>query len=110
MKLTKEEALRYHRQMWIDMQRELGNCPSPNDRLKYKEQWCRKHFGNIFIVCNCFLCEYVEGLNSDADCEDTCPIKWIDGRCVSNNLANNYETMPISKLLTLPERKFDEVN
>lgn len=32
MELTKEDALRYHRQMWGDMQKELGeqvryNCP-----------------------------------------------------------------------------------
>lgn len=108
--ITRENALKLHRQMWSDMQRDLGDCPSSNDRLKYKEQWCREHFGNIFIVNDCFLCEYVEGIDSDADCEDACPIKWIDGSCMSDDPANNYETMPISKLLALPEREFNEVN
>ena len=46
--ITRENALKLHRQMWSDMQRDLGDCPSLNDRLKYKGQWCREHFGNIF--------------------------------------------------------------
>ena len=108
--ITRENALKLHRQMWSDMQRDLGDCPSLNDRLKYKDQWCRKHFGNIFIVNDCFLCEYVEGIDPDADCEDSCPIKWVDGSCMSDNPVNNYETMPISKLLALPEREFNEVD
>ena len=51
--ITRENALKLHRQMWSDMQRDLGDYPSSKDRLKYKEQWCREHFGNIFIVNNC---------------------------------------------------------
>ena len=107
---TREIAIKLHRQMWSDMQRDLGDCPSSWDRTIYKRKWCRAHFGNIFIVNDCFLCEYVEELNPDADCEDICPIKWVDGDCVSDNPANNYETMPISELLALPEREFNEVD
>lgn len=107
---TRDIAVKLHRQMWSDMQRDLGDCPSFKNRLKYKEQWCREHFGNIFIVNDCFLCEYAEEIDPYADCKDICPIKWIDSDCMSNNPANNYETMPISKLLALPEREFNEVN
>ena len=108
--ITRENALKLHRQMWSDMQRDLGDCPSLNDRLKYKGQWCREHVGNSSIVSDGFLCEYVEEMDREAVCDDTCPIKWVDGGCMSNNPANNYETMPISKLLALPDREFDEVN
>lgn len=110
MKLTKEQALFYHRQMWSDMQKELGNYAMGGDRALYKSEWCQKHFPNERIANDCFLCEYVEGINPEADCEDTCPIKWVDGNCISDNPANSYETMPISKLLALPEREFNEVN
>lgn len=34
MKLTREEALKYHRQMWSDMQRELGDYPKAAERIK----------------------------------------------------------------------------
>lgn len=107
---TMEIAVKLHRQMWSDMQKDLGDCPSFKSRLKYKEQWCREHFGNIFIVNDCFLCEYVEEIDSYADCKDICPIKWINGSCISDNPANSYETMPISKLLALPERDMNEVD
>ena len=43
LKLTKEKAVELHRQMWTDMQRELGNCPTEYQRVKYKEKWCKEH-------------------------------------------------------------------
>ena len=42
-KLTKEEALKLHRQMWSDMQKELGDNPSYFERLDFKDEWCKKH-------------------------------------------------------------------
>ena len=43
MDLTREEALKLHRQMWTDMQNDLGDCPGVEAREAYKAYWCRKH-------------------------------------------------------------------
>ena len=105
MKLTKEEALRYHRQMWTDMQKELGNCPSAVDRALFKEEWCEKHFSGERISNHCFLCEYTE--QNDVSCK-CCPIEWtIDeyGNCTCSSVESNYRRMFISDLLALPERE-----
>lgn len=103
MKLTKEKALRLHRKMWTDMQRELGDIPYPLERVNYKYKWCKKHFPNEHIISNCFLCEYTH-----CDCSK-CPIKWPGERnwmlttCESSN--NTWKNMPISKMLNLPIRE-----
>ena len=36
MILTREQALEYHRQMWRDMQKDLGDRPDWDDRMFYK--------------------------------------------------------------------------
>lgn len=105
--ITRENALKLHRQMWSDMQRDLGDCPSSNDRMIYKRKWCKEHVEDDFILNDCFLCEYVEEMFPYEDCAKVCPIKWINDDCCG---AEGWEVMPISKLLALPERKFDEVN
>lgn len=100
MKLTKEQALSYHRQMWGDMQRDLGDCPSPSDRVQYKANWCIDHGFND--LCNyCFLCEYASEI-----CEH-CPIVWPDEDCGGSNNYRHWATMPISRLLALPERSYN---
>ena len=58
MKLTREEALKLHRQMWSDMQRDLGDTPMRMSRIKYKQLWIAKHFPDEDVCNNCFLCEY----------------------------------------------------
>lgn len=107
MKLTKEEAIFYHRQMWSDMQRDLGDCPSYWERDNYKLQWCREH--HYSILSNCFLCEYTTEIDSylEVDCGNICPIQWINNDCCDKE---GWATMPISKLLALPERELNEVN
>lgn len=105
--IIRENALKLHRQMWSDMQRDLGDCPSSWDRMVYKRKWCKEHIEGDFIFNDCFLCEYVDEMFPDADCEEVCPIKWTNGDCSGDE---NWETMPISKLLALPEREFNEVN
>ena len=110
MKLSKEEALRLHREMWSDMQKELGDCPSAFKRELFKEEWCDKHFPNTYISHCCFLCEYA------IDC-DHCPINWSSlnffktNRCYADyrGTLSIYErriflTAPISEILALPER------
>lgn len=113
MKLTKEQALFYHRQMWGDIQRELGNCPTGVDRIIYKEKWCQKHFPNEHIANDCFLCEYVY-TNNMKNCK-RCPIRWttetaddaVTTYCCYNNY---YYDAPISEILALPERNLRRDN
>lgn len=110
MNLSKEEALRLHREMWSVMQKKLGDCPSADDREAFKIEWCNKYFPYEFILHNCFLCEYA------IDC-DHCPINWSSlnvfkiNRCYADyrGTPNIYErriflTAPISEILVLPEK------
>jgi hypothetical protein len=103
LSLTREEALKLHRQMWNDMQKNLGDCPKTADRMGYKREWCLEHGYNI---CNdCFLCEYNKQHNSDAKCCD-CLIEWKYDTCYRNEY---YYEAPISEILALPEREVSDV-
>lgn len=108
MKLTREQALKLHRQMWSDMQEELGDNPFDLAREEYKRQWCNKYFPEKHIKYNCFLCEYaldVAFKTCTLIC-DHCPIKWDFGYCFEGFLQKkSYRNMPISKILALSERK-----
>lgn len=108
MKLTREEALKLHRQMWTDMQTALGDNPSLKERCEFKIRWCEAHFPNEEIGCHCFLCEYVSK-NYNDDC-DYCPIKWDDNYdndcCAYDGVTYGYS--PISEILALPEREVDD--
>ena len=99
MKLTREEALKLHREMWTDMKTELGDNPSKEFRLKFKEDWCFRHFPDKKICSNCFLCEYIDERKYDCD---ICPIVWPNETCYCNSY---YYYAPISEILALPERK-----
>jgi hypothetical protein len=85
MDLTREEALKLHRQMWTDMQNVLGNDPGIKSREAYKEDWCDKH-GFENVKNDCFLCEYSHD-KSPAFCYH-CPVKWPtwSGTCFSGYL------------------------
>ena len=107
VKLTKEEALRLHRQMWGDMQKELGDTPSYADREDFKEEWCERHFPNVAISYDCFLCQYDDQFTFSHYC-DHCPIDWSnngedDCGCMQGNY--RYGKSPISVILSLPERE-----
>ena len=99
MKLTLDEALELHRQMWSDMQRDLGDTPDYSSRRLYKEHWCEAH-GFEDVSAFCFLCEYVDNLG--LVCKD-CPIEWPGEHCGCGNIT--YSFSPISKILALPERE-----
>ena len=102
LNLTREEALKLHRQMWTDMQKDLGDCPNPGERVEYKADWCLEH--GYDICNNCFLCEY--DLQHSADTKRCdCLIEWKYDNCIRNRYC--YET-PISEILALPERKVAE--
>ena len=117
MKLTKQQALTLHRQMWSDMQRDLGDCPTARQRINYKDTWCAEHLPDDPIQESCFLCEYADQHIKDFDkpCEE-CPIIWPNENevdkyfCCNGRENGRYYIMSISELLALPERKTDEVN
>ena len=111
MDLTREEALKLHRQMWTDMQNDLGNAPGIADRETYKDDWCDEH-GFEDVDNSCFLCEYSHG-KRQASCY-YCPVKWPtwSGICFSAFLEDGtklkgdyYQVAPISAILALPERE-----
>ena len=110
MELTRERALELHRQMWSDMQRDLGDCPDSESRSHYKRRWIAVHFPELsnelpeIILNNCFLCEY-DG-NGYSMCN--CPIVWPGGKCEDHwDDEKNWSDMPISQLLALPEREVE---
>lgn len=102
MKLTREEALKLHRQMWSDMQKELGDCPSYEERKEFKHYWCLDHTPGAIPHSSCFLCEY---MNQTDDICSNCPINWGEGNCVGGEV--NYRNSPISVILALPEREIN---
>ena len=111
MDLTREQALKLHREMWGDMQKELGNRPSQEERTEFKISWCSAHFPTQNIDAHCFLCEYIA--QNGFDCNN-CPIDWSKGRvgypntCLTWNSDSDYRFAPISEILELPERKVEE--
>lgn len=117
MELTRERALELHRQMWSDMQRDLGDCPIGIERVDYKERWCEEHSLTGMIANDCFLCEYAFCNSESIGC-NSCPIIWGDedkmscGYCCGDDddRSNSYHNMPISEILALPERKISEDN
>lgn len=111
--LTREKALELHRQMWTDMQKDLGDEPSSKQRFAYKRNWIRNHFPELIdenedreiIRNNCFLCEYAD--EDYGFCE--CLIDWPQGRCEDGyDGVEDWRYMPISKLLALPESEEEE--
>ena len=112
MDLTRKRALELHREMWGDMQKELGDNPPKYDRYDFKAQWCEEHFPNESILSDCFLCEYVRQISPSRLRCYNCPINWgknelkfnCQGRTVSGNNAD-YRYDAISKILDLPERE-----
>ena len=106
--LTREQALELHRQMWTDMQRDLGDTPNGGQRVKYKIEWCDIHFPKERIENHCFLCEYNK--SSELNGCKGCPIRWpyedFDVSYCTNY--SYYYTAPISEILALPERKIEE--
>ena len=100
MRLTKEEAVRLHVEMWTAMKETLGDCPKPIDRRNFKEKWCKERFPDEDVPLPfCFLCEYDKQF--DDDCSH-CPVDWINGDCDGEV---NSIFSPISKMLALPVRE-----
>jgi hypothetical protein len=110
--ITREEALRLHREMWTDMQKELGDCPSELSRVEYKQKWCDEH--GYIVTSSCFLCEYAysKSMIYNKDTCAYCPINWKPlsndkfNYCASDCRYGNeiFLCAPISEILALPER------
>lgn len=113
--MTKEGALLLHREMWEDMQKELGDCPTAADRIAYKEKWLEKH-GYTGVLYNCFLCEYAINNDYSGNHCVLCPIDWSPLSANRSNYCtslywrnkschkNIYGNAKISEILALPER------
>lgn len=98
--MTRDVALKKHREMWTAMREALGDNPKPGARAKFKYEWCETH-GDDDISAHCYLCQFVE--EHKLRCED-CPIDW-DGQesCFEGHVS--YRFSPISEILALPERE-----
>lgn len=118
-RLTKKEAIQLFRQMWTDMQTELGDNPVHISRRSFKGKWCKKHFPDEIILNGCPLCEYAyneyvaAGKTGEA-CR-FCPIDWpAFGKRNCPNCQGpqmHYLRNPISEILALPEREVpDDTN
>lgn len=105
MRLSEEMAVRLHRMMWSDMQKELGDKPSGKERGQFKFAWIYKHFPSESVANDCWLCEYASSVMKPGDHETYCkycPISWPFLRC--NTLDFSYAKAPISEILALPAK------
>ena len=107
MKMSEEMAIKLHRMMWSDMQKELGDTPDLRARNKFKEKWCAFHFPDDHISFNCFLCDYCGHSGGNKGCNN-CPVEWPDSTCSSAfgqpPVKTDYRFAPISEILALPTR------
>lgn len=131
MKLSKEDAIRLHREMWTAMQKELGDILKwdfgRNPRSLFKERWCNENVPGINVKYDCLLCEYAvrqARKKSDEDYfedyfEDGtvycqyCPIDWPHDKECSAYFCECetgvvWSKSPISEILALPEREEDK--
>ena len=104
MKLSEEMAVRLHRMMWSDMQRELGDNPRDEDRKDFKNGWIIKNFPGEHVQNNCFLCEYAKAPWAHSEHCKYCPIRWPGDTCCPPEGGVHYGTSPISDILALPAR------
>lgn len=121
MAFTKEEALKYHREMWGKIREEYGNNATKQQRWEAKTEYL--HSKGHVCANNCYLCAYSieeKSKNRVSDCCILCPIDWstladeedIDrGTCVAlykNGYDCIYQCAPIDEILALPEREVTE--
>lgn len=99
--LTREEALRKHREMWTAMREALGDCPGKWERMRFKIDWCKQHNEGA-TYCHCYLCQYT--YEHELTCDD-CPVDWGNDPLSCSGEPVNYKYSPISEILALPERE-----
>lgn len=114
----RSRAVKLHRQMWLDMMLDLGDDASPEKRIRYKLDWCRRNFPDEDIAHNCFLCECAGKLHVNSQNCIYCPIDWSPlvaykgglHRCYVSYIGGVREGQifldaPISEILELSERE-----
>ncbi len=121
MSFTREEALKYHRDMWGKIREEYGNNATNSERNKAKMKYILSK-GHACIN-DCYLCDYSceEYLEERvADCCTLCPIDWSPladeddpeyGNCIAvykNGYDSIFKCAPIDEILALPEREVKE--
>lgn len=76
--LTKQEALAWHRKMWIWIAKEIARCKHAVYIIDLKRRFCLEN--NIRgLKGMCFCCEYVHQINnyvSHEACLNLCPVVW----------------------------------
>lgn len=134
-KLSREEAIRLHREMWnwIADEEEKGNNVEKMDFIFLEaDEFVDDYWGSIEIDCYCFCCEYAKqkadenGEEYDYRCK-YCPLEWENANkdllfmCCDNEEKNDDEGLyclwndkdipPIEKakyarqIANLPERE-----
>lgn len=118
MSFTKEEALKFHRDMWNKIKEKYGNNATNSQRRKMKKEYL--HGKGHVCANNCYLCKYSieeKQKNRAYDSCTLCPIDWSKladeddpnyGTCVAlykNGYDSIYACAPIDEILALPERK-----
>lgn len=92
MNLTKQEALQWHRRMWIWIAREIARCKCVMHVMFLKEDFCEMF--NLNPTVSCFCCEYAYD-NGHVKC-GKCPVIWCNEKSKSC-LNRNSEYIAIGK-------------
>ena len=74
--MTKDEAVKYHREMWKDIADEIERGRKQLDIDILKVRWCVEHHRNPSSYC--FACEYCD-YNYGSYCERGCLFNWGEG-------------------------------
>lgn len=90
---TREEAIKWHRKMWAEMGIIEGDDCLFTDRISFKKRYIQENFPGVYVLNDCFLCNYALEKAYDnlkekfglIDLDDAhkymckyCPLKWGD--------------------------------
>ena len=86
MKLTREEAIRKHRELW----NWIADETERQQDFVSKEEYYYEHPEVTQPLNLCFCCQYVDERSdyNASDCLALCPIKWKSGHC--ENFGTEY--------------------
>lgn len=78
MKLTKEQAIEKHREMWNWITDKIIEEKNVQNIYGLKQTYCENKFPNQYILNYCFLCEYSKEYGRE-NCS-LCPLDW-ESKC-----------------------------
>lgn len=122
MKLTKPEAIKWHRRMWIWIAREIARKRRVLSVAELKKKFILNN-GLGKIKNDCFCCAYVyqnnieNWYNNEFYCNEYCPIVWNEGGTCCENRSEYDAVCSVDyndwkkqarlayKIAMLPERK-----